>query len=108
MRRRSTKIEHVKRINRAVKLLKRFRLAQDAIGVLRKEHGISRPQAYRYVREAGRLGKPLRVPEENETVVVKLPMTICKKVRRLMRSGKGSISGIVAESLKVYLKRHGL
>ena len=107
MRRRSTKVERIKRVNRAVKLLKRFRSGSRAIEVLRKEHGVSRPQAYRYVQEAKELGKAVRVPEAQEVVAVKLPVSMSNRVRRLKREGKGSLSGIMAESLAAYLKRHG-
>lgn len=107
MRRRCTKAKLVARINKAVKLLKRFWSTRRVIDVLRREYGISRPQAYRYVKEAERLGKTLPVPEEKEVVVVKLPVSMSAEVRRLKRKGKGSVSGIMAKSLEAYLKRHG-
>ena len=107
MRRRSTKIERIKRINRAVRLLRDLRSNPRAIKRLREEYGISRPQAYRYVKEAERAGKALRVPEVKEAVMVNLPRSMSRHVRRLRTKRKGSISGIVAESLEVYLKRHG-
>ena len=107
MRRRSTKVERVKRVNRAVRLLKRFRSGTKVIEVLRRERGISRPQAYRYVQEAQKLGKIVQIPEAREAVVVQLPVSMSKRVRHLRRKGKGSISGIMAESLKAYLRRHG-
>lgn len=107
MRQRSTKIERIKRVNRAVRLLGELRSSRKAIRRLREEYGISRPQAYRYVKEAERAGKALRVPEAKEVMRVKLPKSMSSHVRRLGRTRKGSISGIVAESLKDYLKRHG-
>lgn len=108
MRRRSTKAEQATRINKAVKLLKRIRSSPEVIDILRREYGISRPQAYRYVQEAQRLGKKtVEVPEAKEAVIVQLPLSMSKHVRRLRKKGKGSISGIMADSLKAYLKRHG-
>lgn len=106
MRQRSTEIERVKRLNRAVKLLKKLELNQ-AIERLGKECGISRPQAYRYVHEAGKLSKSLQVPEGKEAVIVKLPLSIIKEVRQLSKRIKESISGIITEAISVYLKRHG-
>jgi len=106
MRQRSTEVERVKRLNRAVKLLKRLESSQ-AIERLGREYGISRPQAYRYVQEAGKLSKVLQIPEEKEAVIVKLPVSIIKEVRRLSKKIKESISGIIAEAISVRLKRYG-
>lgn len=106
MRQRSTEIERVKRLNRAVKLLKKLESGQ-AIERLGKECGISRPQAYRYVQEAGKLSKTLQVPEGKESVMVKLPVSMINQVRRLSKKLKESISGIITEAISVYLKRHG-
>ena len=88
-------------------LLKRFRSGPKAIATLRKEQGISRPQAYRYVQEARKHGKVVEVPEAQEAIVVQLPASVIKHVRRLKRDGKGSLSGIMAASLAAHLKRHG-
>ncbi len=106
MRQRSTEVERVKRLNRAVKLLKKSEPSQ-VIERLGEECGISRPQAYRYVQEAGKLSKELQIPEGKEAVIVKLPVSIIKEVRRLSRKIKESISGIITEAISVYLKRHG-
>jgi len=107
MRKRSTNAERAKRINRAVALLKRLRSSSKVIAVLRKERGISRPQAYRYVQEAQKHGKTVEVPEAQEAIMVQLPMSMIKRVRRMKRNGKGSLSGIMAASLAAHLKRHG-
>lgn len=106
MRQRSTEVERVKRLNRAVKLLKKLESSQ-AIERLGKEYGISRPQAYRYVQEAGKLSKVLQIPEGKEAVIVKLPVSIIKEVRRLSKKIKESISGIITKAISVYLKRYG-
>ena len=106
MRQRSTEVERVKRLNRAVKLLKRLEPGQ-ALERLGKEYGISRPQAYRYVQEAGNLSKMLQIPDEKEAVIVKLPVSVIKEVRKLSKKIKESISGIITEAIRVYLKRHG-
>lgn len=106
MRQRSTEVERVKRLNRAVKLLTKLESSR-AIERLGKEYGISRPQAYRYVQEAGKLSESLRIPEGKEAVIVKLPLSIIKEVRRLSKKIKESISGIITEAISVYLKRYG-
>jgi len=59
------------------------------------------------VQEAGKLSKALRIPEGKEAVIVKLPMSIIKEVRRLSKKIKESISGIITEAISVYLKRYG-
>lgn len=107
MRRRSTRVGRIKRLNRAVKLLRRFRSSVKVMNILRKDYGISRPQAYRYVQEAQKLGKAVPVPEAQEAVVVQLPVSMSQCVRRLKRKGRGNLSRIMAESLAAYLKRHG-
>ena len=90
-----------------MKLVKRFRSSQKAIDWMREKYGISRPQAYRYVQEAAQIGKTLQVPEEKEAVMVKLPVGLIKEVRRLSKRLEESISGIITEEIRVYLKRHG-
>lgn len=107
MRRRSTKAERIRRINRAVGLLRKWRSNSRVIVQLRREYGISRPQAYRYVKAAERAGNTLRVPEEKESLTVRLPVSVGRRVRRLKKRQKESISGVMAESLSVHLKRHG-
>ena len=104
---RSTKIEQVERINRAVKILKRVGSQTKAIEHLRKEYGVSRPQAYRYVIEAARIGKALPVPERKEVVTIKLPVSIINQLRQLGKYWKESISVIVTKSLEVYLRANG-
>ena len=106
MRQRSTEIERVKRLNRAVKLLKKLESSQ-AIERLGKECGISRPQAYRYVQEAGKMSKALQVPDEKEAVMVKLPVRMIEEVRRLSKKMQESISGIITEAIRIYLKHNG-
>lgn len=108
MRQRSTEVERVVRINRAMELLKRLQSSQQAIECMRVEYVISRPQAYRYVQEAGQLSKMLQVPEKKEALMVKLPVGLIKGVRRLSKKMKESISGIITEAIRVYLKRHGM
>lgn len=108
MGRRSTRAEWIRRINRAVRLLRELRSNSRTVAQLRREYGTSRPQAYRYVKEAERVGKTSQVPEEKESLTVKLPLSVGRRVRELKRRQKESISGIMAESLKVHLKRHGL
>jgi hypothetical protein len=95
------------RINRAVELLKRLQSGQQTIECMRQEYGLSRPQAYRYVREAGRLSKTLPIPEKKEAMMVKLPIGLIKGVRRLSKKMKESISGIITEAIRAYLRRHG-
>jgi hypothetical protein len=90
-------------------LLKQLRSSQKAIKSLRAEYGVSRPQAFRYVQEAGRLGVPVTVPEEEkEMIVVKLPLSIVNRMRMLKRKKKESIVGILTEALGIYLKENGI
>ena len=108
MRRRSTEIERVGRINRAVNLLRKLRSSQKAIACLRGEYGMSRPQAYRYVQEAEKSGKVLALPEEKVVVIVKLPVSMIERVRMLKREKSVSIVGIITEALRIYLKENGI
>lgn len=108
MRQRSTLAEQAKRVNRAMNLLKKLQSSQKAIECMQGEYGISRPQAYRYVQEAGRLKKPVTVPEEKEMVVVKLPVSMVKRIQMLKMKKKASIVGIITEALGIYLKKNGI
>ena len=109
MRQRSTEAEQARRLNRAMILLKQLRSHPKAIKCFQTEYGVSRPQAFRYVQEAEKLGVPVTVPEEEkEMIVVKLPMSIVKRLRMLKRKKKESIVGIITESLGIYLKENGI
>ena len=110
MRQRSSPAELARRLNRAMILIKQLRSSSKAIKTLRVEYRVSQPQAFRYVQEAQKLGKPLTVPpeEEKEMITVKLPVSMVKQLRMLKMKKRETIVGILTEALGIYLKKNGI
>jgi predicted DNA-binding transcriptional regulator YafY len=102
---RSTKRAWVTRINAAVKLLKHRRSQSEAAEALAADHGVSRRQAYRYVREAKDMRQAVALPEEKVVFTVKLPMSLALKARRLAKSSGETVSLIVTQALERFLRR---
>ena len=62
---RSSAPEHAERINAALELLKEYDSTAKAAVELAARFGISRSQAYRYIRKAGAMNEKMVVPSPN-------------------------------------------
>jgi len=102
---RSSNPEKAQRINAALALIKKEDSVAKAAKALVTEYGISRSQAYRYVREARVLGKRVRVPETKIAFTVKLSKGLIQEVRQRARVTGQSISEIVTQALEAFLHK---
>ena len=97
-------------LNAARGLLQRQIALPEAMRRLSQEFDLSERQAYRYLKEASQLDRPVEVPETNVPVTFKLPPRTVELLRKYARSSGLTISAIVADALNTFLrtlKRHG-
>src|SRR5215468_10549573 len=107
---RSTKMEKARQLNAARGLLQRQIALPEAVRRLSREFDLSERQAYRYLQEAFRLGRPIEVPEATAPITLKLPPRTAELLREYARSSGLTIGAIVASALKTFLRalrRHG-
>jgi len=102
---RSTQSEHAIRINAAVGLLRETSVFSKATQALCSQYGISRRQAYRYVKIAQRQGERVTIPKPKKVFTIKLPLDLIEQIRRKARQSGRSISDIVAEALQHFLSK---
>jgi adenylosuccinate lyase len=106
---RSSESKVVRRLNATLDLLKEFRSTEEVVGALSRQFGMSRRQAYRYIREARQAADKREIPEEKVTFTVKLPSSLVVRLKGLAASTGQSLSALVAEALESFLRRgrHG-
>lgn len=102
---RSSNTEKAQRVNTALALIRKEDSVSKAAKALMSEYGLSRSQAYRYVREARLLGKQVRVPETKIAFTVKLSKGLIQEVRQKAKSTGQSISEIVTQALEAFLHK---
>lgn len=100
----SSSIEHIQRINMTVKMLQEKQSLAQTVSTLATEYGISKRQAYRYIGEAQKTGKPLPIPEPKIVFTVKLPVKLVDQIRMFSRRTGQSLSELVTEALVTFLK----
>ncbi|PYU21395.1 MAG: hypothetical protein DMG70_02065 [Acidobacteria bacterium] len=107
---RSTKAEKAQQLNAARVLLQRHVALPEAVWRLSREFDLSERQAYRYLKEASQLDRPVEVPETTVPVTLKLPPRTAELLRKYARSSGLTIGAIVSGALNAFLrtlKRHG-
>ena len=107
---RSTKADKARQLNAAHRLIERKLVLPEAAQNLSRQFGLSLRQAYRYLEEAARLGRPVEVIEATVPITLKLPPTTIRLLRAYARSSGLTIGTIVARALEVFwnaLGRHG-
>jgi hypothetical protein len=102
---RVTQAELARRVNGARALLGKLTSAAQAARALSRRYGVSRMQAYRYLRRARQARDVLPIPERTEVFTVKLPMGLVRRLRKLARSSEETLSSIVARALGAFLLR---
>jgi len=107
---RSSKAEKARQLNAARGLLQRQVALSEAVRRLSREFDLSERQAYRYLKEASQLDRPVEVPETTVPVTLKLPPRTAELLRKYARSSGLTIGAIVSGALNAFLrtlKRHG-
>ncbi len=103
---RSPNLEFVERINAVRALLKGSSGREEVVSVIMDRFGVSRRQAYRYMEEAQKK-KRKEVPERKIVFTVKLPESLVSLVRHVAGSTGESLSALVSQALKTFLRRRG-
>ena len=70
---RSSNSARAERINTALEFLRQCETLAEAAQALVQAYGMSKRQAYRYLREAQMQGEPVPIPERKVAFTVKLP-----------------------------------
>jgi hypothetical protein len=102
---RASTIEHVRRVNAAIELLKERNSSRAALSELCVRFNLSLRQAYRYLREAEAAVGPLAIPEAKAVFSVKLPESLIVRVRQTARVQKQTFSDLVAGALETALSK---
>lgn len=98
-------MELAQRINSAHALLKKEIPPSEVTDALIKEFGVSRVQAYRYIRQARKNLKPVPVPEPSVVFTVKLEPGLIRRVKVAAASMGLSISKTVKMALEEFLAK---
>ena len=102
---RASNVQMAMRLNHARKLLRRFDHLPDAIAQMRKDSGISRRQAYRYLQQARRLKQAVPVGDVKVVFTVKLSQELVRRLRRFANRTGLALSEIVSRALLTVLKQ---
>ena len=101
---RSSNPERAKRINAALVLMREEGSPGKAATALAAKYGISRRQAYRYVKEAEGIGKEIPIPDPKIAFTVKLSKNLIKALRKYGKATGQSLSEIVTQALEAFLQ----
>ena len=104
---RSKNSELTYRINEAVLLLKRRLPRSQITRELINRFGVSKVQAYRYIRAAQKNKQVVAIPEEKSVFTVKLPQSIIQRIKAFAKSRGTSISEVVKRALEEFLRKKG-
>ena len=106
---RSSASQLAQRINTARDLLKEGSSSEEAVTALVRRYQVSKQQAHRYIEQAQRAKRKLRVPEEKIVFTVKLPVSLVTRLRQLAGMTGKSLSDLVTQALEAFLRRgrHG-
>lgn len=100
-------MELAQRINHAFTMLKKELSSSEILDALVKRYGVSRIQAYRYVRLAKKNQGLIRVPEPPAVFTVKLGPSLIKGIKAAASSMGLSISAVVSIALEEFLSKPG-
>lgn len=88
-----------------MELLQQEKTPLNVAKALVDRHGLSRRQAYRYVRQARELGQRVAIPERQVAFTVKLSGKLIGRVREHARRTGQSLSEVVTRALEALFKR---
>ncbi len=100
----STKAERAQRINTALLLIHKHDTISNAAKSMAAQYGISKRQAYRYIREATAVGEKVPIPDSKIAFTVKLSQNLVQRLRDYTKNSGESLSEIVTQSLEVFLQ----
>jgi predicted DNA-binding transcriptional regulator YafY len=100
---RSTKAEKARLLNAAHQLLARGEQLSAAAQTLSRGFGLSRRQAYRYLEQAARLGRPVPVEEASIPITLKLPPSAARQLRSYAARTGLTLGEVVTRALRAFL-----
>jgi hypothetical protein len=101
---RSSAPEHALRINAALELIKEFDSPAKAAVVLAGRFGISRSQAYRYLRKAGAMSVEIPIPEPKVPFTVKLSPDLVQAIRQYALSTEKTLGEVVTQAVETFIR----
>src|ERR1700745_3354284 len=101
----ASNVQRAMRLNHARKLLQRFDHLPDAVAQMRKDSGVSRRQAYRYLQQARGLKQGGAVGDAKVAFTVKLSQELVRRLRTFAHRTGLSLSEIVSRALLSALKQ---
>ncbi len=107
---RSTRAQKAERLNVAHGLLAEGRSMAEAATMLSQRFGLSRRQAYRYLREARAIGHPVAVGEASVPITLKIPGSVARELRAYANRSGLTLGEIVARAVSRFLtaaRKHG-
>ena len=99
----SSNPERAKRINAALEQIKEYGTVARAVAAMVDRYQISKRQAYRYIREAQKIGDKVPIPDSKITFTVKLSPKLIQLTRGYAKASGQTISDIVTRALETYL-----
>jgi len=87
----------------AINLLKESGSFSETAKSLSSHYGVSKRQAYRYVKMAESVGTQIPIPEKKTAFTVKLSENLTQELRQYARFQGQTLSEVVTEALEVLL-----
>jgi len=100
---RSSNSQRAERINAAIVLIERYSSPAEVATALAAQYSISKRQAYRYVKDAGAIGKQIPIPDQKIAFTVKLSQSLIQTLRQYSQSKGQTLSEIVTRALEAFL-----
>jgi predicted HicB family RNase H-like nuclease len=104
---RSSNTQLAQRINGALTLLRRLRSNAKTVTLLMRQYRVSKRQAFRYVRQAQKVGQMQPIPERKVVFTVKIPLSLVRALRQMAKSTGESLSVLVTRALEAFLQKRG-
>lgn len=102
---RSNGAERAQRLNAAFDLLAQGHATAQAAAMLTEEFALSPRQAYRYLREAQAIKRPVPVAAPSVALTVKVPEDIAVKLRAHAQATGTTIGDVVSRAVSTLLTR---
>ena len=105
--RRSSNAVKAERINMAQQLLRKSKDLSAAALAMVQTFGLSKRQAYRYLRKAQDQTQPVPIPQPKVAFTVKLPQGLVESIHARAQARNQPLSELVTEALEAFLQRPG-
>lgn len=100
---RTTNYERSQRLNKAFALLGEGESAHRCAEILAHQFSLSFRQAYRYIREAQRMERPMLVPGPTVPMTIKISKDVVIKLRQYAQTSNLTQGEIVARAVLAFL-----